>query len=148
MSDDTTFDIQRIMELIPHRYPLLLVDRIEEIELWESAVGVKNVTFNEPHFQGHFPGAPVMPGVLIIEAMAQTAGALAIASLGEDAEGKLVYFMTIDNARFRRQVGPGDQLRMHVTKTRARKTVWKFDGKAYVGDALAAEASFGAMIAG
>jgi 3-hydroxyacyl-[acyl-carrier-protein] dehydratase len=147
MSDDQTFDIQRIMELIPHRYPLLLVDRLEEIVLGESAIGVKNVTFNEPHFQGHFPGAPVMPGVLIVEAMAQTAAALVIATLGADAEGKLVYFMTIDNARFRRQVTPGDQLRMHVTKTRSRATVWKFDGKAYVGDKLAAEASFGAMIA-
>ena len=147
MSDPQTFDIQRIMELIPHRYPLLLVDRLEEIILGESAIGVKNVTFNEPHFQGHFPGAPVMPGVLIVEAMAQTAAALVIATLGADAEGKLVYFMTIDNARFRRQVTPGDQLRMHVTKTRSRATVWKFDGKAYVGDKLAAEASFGAMIA-
>ena len=147
MSDAQTFDIQRIMELIPHRYPLLLVDRLEEIVLGESAIGVKNVTFNEPHFQGHFPGAPVMPGVLIVEAMAQTAAALVIATLGADAEGKLVYFMTIDNARFRRQVTPGDQLRMHVTKTRSRATVWKFDGKAYVGDKLAAEASFGAMIA-
>ena len=147
MSDAQTFDIQRIMALIPHRYPLLLVDRLEEIHLGESAIGVKNVTFNEPHFQGHFPGAPVMPGVLIVEAMAQTAAALVIATLGADAEGKLVYFMTIDNARFRRQVTPGDQLRMHVTKTRSRATVWKFDGKAYVGDKLAAEASFGAMIA-
>jgi len=147
MSDYKTFDIQRIMELIPHRYPLLLLDRLEEIELGESAIGVKNVTFNEPHFQGHFPGAPVMPGVLIVEAMAQTAAALVIASLGTDAEGKLVYFMTIDNARFRRQVGPGDQLRMHVQKTRSRANVWKFDGKAYVGEKLAAEASFGAMIA-
>ena len=146
MSDEQTFDIQRIMELIPHRYPLLLVDRLEEIVLGKSAIGVKNVTFNEPHFQGHFPGASVMPGVLIVEAMAQTAAALVIATLGADAEGKLVYFMTIDNARFRRQVTPGDQLRMHVTKTRSRATVWKFDGKAYVGDILAAEASFGAMI--
>ena len=147
MSDEQTFDIRRIMELIPHRYPLLLVDRLEEIILGESAIGVKNVTFNEPHFQGHFPSAPVMPGVLIVEAMAQTAAALVIATLGAGAEGKLVYFMTIDNARFRRQVTPGDQLRMHVTKTRSRATVWKFDGKAYVGDKLAAEASFGAMIA-
>ncbi|MEQ9124900.1 MAG: 3-hydroxyacyl-ACP dehydratase FabZ, partial [Alphaproteobacteria bacterium] len=113
----------------------------------ERAVGLKNVTFNEPHFQGHFPGAPVMPGVLIIEAMAQTAAALVVATLGAEAEGKLVYFMTIDEARFRRQVTPGDQLRLHVQKTRARTKVWKFDGKAYVGDALAAEASFGAMIA-
>lgn len=144
---DTVFDITRILEMIPHRYPMLLVDRLEEIELGERAVGLKNVTFNEPHFQGHFPGAPVMPGVLIVEAMAQTAAALVVATLGEEAEGKLVYFMTIDEARFRRQVVPGDQLRLHVQKTRARSRVWKFEGKAYVGDALAAEAKFGAMIA-
>lgn len=140
-------DIQMIQRIIPHRYPFLLVDKVVDIQGTQSAVGIKNVTMNEPHFQGHFPGAPVMPGVLIVEAMAQTAAALVIATLGADAEGKLVYFMTIDNARFRRQVTPGDQLRMHVTKTRSRATVWKFDGKAYVGDKLAAEASFGAMIA-
>ena len=144
---DPVFDIAGILEMIPHRYPMLLVDRLEEIELGERAVGLKNVTFNEPHFQGHFPGAPVMPGVLIVEAMAQTAAALVVATLGEDAKGKLVYFMTIDEARFRRQVVPGDQLRLHVQKTRARSRVWKFEGKAYVGDALAAEAKFGAMIA-
>lgn len=144
---DTVFDITQILEMIPHRYPMLLVDRLEEIELGERAVGLKNVTFNEPHFQGHFPGAPVMPGVLIIEAMAQTAAALVVATLGEEAKGKLVYFMTIDEARFRRQVVPGDQLRLHVQKTRARSRVWKFEGKAYVGEALAAEAKFGAMIA-
>ncbi len=144
---NTSFDITRILELIPHRYPLLLVDRMESIELGERAVGIKNVTFNEPHFQGHFPGAPVMPGVLIVEALAQTAAALVIATLGPEAEGKLVYFMTIENARFRRQVTPGDQLKLHVQKTRARTRVWKFDGVAYVGDAVAAEASFSAMIA-
>jgi len=143
----STFDIKRILEMIPHRYPLLLVDRVEEVELGERAVGIKNVTFNEPHFQGHFPGAPVMPGVLIIEALAQTAAALVIATLGADAEGKLVYFMTIDQAKFRRQVTPGDQLKLHVRKTRARRTVWKFDGIAYVDGEVAAEASFGAMIA-
>ena len=140
-------DIQRILTMIPHRYPILLVDRLEDVELGESAVGIKNVTFNEPHFQGHFPGAPVMPGVLIIEAMAQTAAALVVATLGEEAEGKLVYFMTVDEARFRRQVVPGDQLTLHVQKTRARSKVWKFEGKAYVDGQLAAEAQFGAMIA-
>lgn len=147
MNDATGFDIARIMAMIPHRYPLLLVDRLEDVELGERAVGVKNVTFNEPHFQGHFPGAPVMPGVLIIEALAQTAAALVVATLGPDAEGKLVYFMTIDDAKFRRQVTPGDQLKLHVQKTRARSKVWKFDGVAYVDDAVAAQASFGAMIA-
>lgn len=144
---DSDIDITRILEMIPHRYPLLLVDKLESVELGESAVGVKNVTFNEPHFQGHFPGAPVMPGVLIVEAMAQTAAALVVATLGAEAEGKLVYFMTIDQARFRRQVTPGDQLKLHVQKTRARTKVWKFDGVAYVDGAVAAEASFGAMIA-
>lgn len=138
--------LERIMEMIPHRYPLLLVDRLEQVVLGESAVGIKNVTFNEPHFQGHFPGAPVMPGVLIVEAMAQTAAALVVATLGPGAEGKLVYFMTIDNARFRRPVVPGDQLRLHVQKTRNRRNIWKFTGKAYVGDAVAADAAFGAMI--
>ncbi len=142
-----TLDIGRIMQLLPHRYPLLLVDRIEDVVPGESAVGIKNVTFNEPHFQGHFPNAPIMPGVLIVEAMAQTAAALVIETLGAEAEGKLVYFMTIEQARFRRQVVPGDQLRMHVQKTRARSRVWKFDGVAYVGDAVATEASFSAMIA-
>ncbi len=143
----TSFDITEILAMIPHRYPMLLVDRLEEIEIGERAIGIKNVTFNEPHFQGHFPGAPVMPGVLIVEAMAQTAAALVVATLGEEARGKLVYFMTIDEARFRRQVVPGDQLKLHVQKTRARTKVWKFRGEAYVGDALAAEANFGAMIA-
>jgi 3-hydroxyacyl-[acyl-carrier-protein] dehydratase len=140
-------DIRRILSMIPHRYPILLVDQLEEVILGESAVGLKNVTFNEPHFQGHFPGTPVMPGVLIIEAMAQTAAALVVATLGEEAEGKLVYFMTIDEARFRRPVVPGDQLKLHIQKTRARSKVWKFDGKAYVNGQLAAEAQFGAMIA-
>jgi 3-hydroxyacyl-[acyl-carrier-protein] dehydratase len=147
MAQAEKIDIRRILSMIPHRYPILLVDQLEEIVLGESAVGLKNVTFNEPHFQGHFPGAPVMPGVLIIEAMAQTAAALVVATLGEEAEGKLVYFMTIDEARFRRPVVPGDQLKLHIQKTRARSKVWKFDGKAYVDGQLAAEAQFGAMIA-
>ena len=146
MAQAEKIDIRRILSMIPHRYPILLVDKLEEIVLGESAVGLKNVTFNEPHFQGHFPGAPVMPGVLIIEAMAQTAAALVVATLGEEAEGKLVYFMTIDEARFRRPVVPGDQLKLHVQKTRARSKVWKFEGKAYVDGQLVAEAQFGAMI--
>jgi 3-hydroxyacyl-[acyl-carrier-protein] dehydratase len=147
MAQVEKIDIRRILSMIPHRYPILLVDQLEEVVLGESAVGLKNVTFNEPHFQGHFPGAPVMPGVLIIEAMAQTAAALVVATLGEEAEGKLVYFMTIDEARFRRPVVPGDQLKLHVQKTRARSKVWKFEGNAYVGGQLVAEAQFGAMIA-
>jgi 3-hydroxyacyl-[acyl-carrier-protein] dehydratase len=142
----TTIDIQRIMQLIPHRYPLLLVDRIIDFVPNERAVGLKNVTMNEPHFMGHFPGAPVMPGVLIVEAMAQTAGILVMHSLGLESEGRLVYFMTIDEARFRKPVTPGDTLHIHVTKERARGMVWKFKGEAFVGETLVAEAVFSAMI--
>lgn len=139
-------DVTRIMEMIPHRYPILLVDRIVEFEEGERAVGLKNVTFNEPHFQGHFPGAPVMPGVLIVEAMAQTAAILVVKTLGEDAEGKLVYFMTIDDARFRQPVTPGDSLYIEVTKVRSRGMVWKFKGEAKVDGKVVAEATFSAMI--
>ena len=141
-----TIDINRILEMIPHRYPFLLVDRVEDVISGESAVGVKNVTMNEPFFQGHFPGRPVMPGVLIVEAMAQTAAILVVDSLGKDAEGKLVYFMTIENARFRRPVEPGDQLRLKCTKVRQRSNVWKFSGVATVGDTVVAEATYSAMI--
>ena len=141
-----TLDITRIMDMIPHRYPILLVDRIVELEEGERAVGLKNVTFNEPHFQGHFPAAPVMPCVLIVEAMAQTAAILVVKTLGEAAEGKLVYFMTIDNARFRKPVTPGDSVYIEVTKVRSRGMVWKFDGVARVNDQVVAEATFSAMI--
>ncbi|MEM7428825.1 MAG: 3-hydroxyacyl-ACP dehydratase FabZ [Pseudomonadota bacterium] len=140
-------DITRIMEMIPHRYPFLLVDRILEINRGESAVGLKNVTMNEPHFMGHFPGLPVMPGVLIVEAMAQTAAIVAVDALGDEVEGKVVYFMTIEDARFRRPVTPGDALHIHVEKTQSRGTVWKFRGEARVEGKLCAEAKFGAMIA-
>ncbi|MBO7071914.1 MAG: 3-hydroxyacyl-ACP dehydratase FabZ [Acetobacter sp.] len=136
------------MRAIPHRYPFLLVDRIEDILLGEEATGIKNVSVNEPFFQGHFPEIPVMPGVLIIEAMAQTAATLVVLTLGEAFDGKLVYFMTIDNAKFRRPVEPGDQLRIHVVKERHRANVWRFVGKARVDDVVVAEASFSAMIAG
>jgi 3-hydroxyacyl-[acyl-carrier-protein] dehydratase len=139
-------DVMRIMQLIPHRYPFLLIDKIVDAVPFTSATGIKNVSINEPHFQGHFPQRPVMPGVLIIEAMAQTAGALVVHSLGQEAEGKLVYFMTIDNARFRRPVVPGDQLHIHVVKERSRGNVWKFNGQAKVGDVLVAEATYSAMI--
>ncbi|AEP09650.1 3-hydroxyacyl-ACP dehydratase FabZ [Micavibrio aeruginosavorus] len=139
-------DITRIMEMIPHRYPILLVDRILEFVPNERAVGLKNVTFNEPHFQGHFPRFPVMPGVLIVEAMAQTAAIMVVQTLGKEAEGKLVYFMTIDEARFRKPVVPGDSLHIHVQKTKQRGPVWKFKGEAMVGDTLCAEAEFSAMI--
>ena len=139
-------DINRIMQMIPHRYPMLMIDRVINIVLGESAVGVKNVTVNEPFFQGHFPQQPVMPGVLIIESMAQTAATLVVATLGENAEGKLVYFMTIDEARFRKPVGPGDTIHIHVSKQRQRGNVWRFKGEAKVGDVLVAEAIYSAMI--
>lgn len=141
-----SLSIERIMEMIPHRYPFLLIDRVDEVVPNESAVGIKNVSFNEYYFQGHFPSQPVVPGVLIIEAMAQTAAVLVVETLGPDAEGKLVYFMTIDSARFRRPVGPGDTLHVHVQKQQNRRNVWKFKGEAKVDGALVAEATYAAMI--
>ncbi|MCA8929282.1 MAG: 3-hydroxyacyl-ACP dehydratase FabZ [Alphaproteobacteria bacterium] len=143
---DLPVPIERILEMLPHRYPLLLIDRIVEIKLDESAVAIKNISFNEPQFQGHFPSHPVMPGVLLIEAMAQTAAALVVATVGADAEGKLVYFMTVDNARFRKPVTPGDQLRIAVEKERNRGNVWKFKGRCLLDGKVAAEANFSAMI--
>lgn len=145
-SSALNIDINRIMEMIPHRYPILLVDRMLELEPGERAVGLKNVTFNEPHFQGHFPSAPVMPGVLIVEAMAQTAAILVVETVGEEIAGKLVYFMSIEEAKFRKIVTPGDSLHIHVKKIRNRGPVWKFEGKAMVGDDLHAEAVITAMI--
>lgn len=139
-------DTVRIMEMIPHRYPILLVDRLVDYTEGESAVGLKNVTMNEPHFMGHFPGQPVMPGVLIVEAMAQTSAILVVQTLGEEAEGKVVYFMTIDDARFRRPVVPGDSLYIHVEKIKQRGAVWKFKGVAKVDDQVCAEATFSAML--
>ncbi len=139
-------DILRIMELIPHRYPFLLVDRVTDVKVGESAVGIKNVTINEHFFQGHFPRQPVMPGVLIVESMAQTAAVLVVESLDDEAAGKLVYFMTIDEARFRKPVVPGDTLKVHVNKLRSRGNVWKFSGEVRVDGTLVAEARFAAMI--
>jgi 3-hydroxyacyl-[acyl-carrier-protein] dehydratase len=141
-----TLDIVRIMQMIPHRFPMLLVDKVVDIVSGESAVGIKNVTFNEPQFQGHFPRRPVMPGVMIIEAMAQTAGVLVVHTLGKEAEGKLVYFLTIDGARFRKPVVPGDVMRIHVLKDRSRGNVWRFKCEAKVDDKVAAEALVSAMI--
>jgi 3-hydroxyacyl-[acyl-carrier-protein] dehydratase len=142
----TTIDIMRIMEMIPHRYPFLMIDRVVELEVDQHAVGLKNVSINESFFQGHFPRKPVMPGVLIIEAMAQTAAVLVVKTLEGDAAGKLVYFMTVDDARFRKPVVPGDTLRIRVDKLRSRGNVWKFAGKVQVEDVLVAEARFAAMI--
>ncbi len=140
-----TMDIMRLMKLLPHRYPFLLVDRIIEVDGDRSAIGIKNVTVNEPHFQGHFPGHPVMPGVLIIEAMAQTAGAICINSTAGDRPS-LVYFMTIDNAKFRRPVVPGDRLEIRVTKLKQRGNIWRFGCEATVDGAKAAEAEISAMM--
>lgn len=139
-------DIKRVMELLPHRYPLLMIDGIKEMRGTQSAIGIKNVTFNEPHFQGHFPGMPVMPGVLIVEAMAQTAGALVLNGLGQGAENKIVYFMSIDKAKFRKPVVPGDVMHVHVNKLQNRGPVWKFSGEAKVDGTVVAEADFAAMI--
>ncbi len=138
-------DIQGVMKLLPHRYPFLMVDRIVDIDRDISAVGIKNVTINEPHFQGHFPGQPVMPGVLIIEAMAQTAGAICIHNRGSDSPS-IVYFMTIDNAKFRKPVVPGDRLEIHVRKLKQRGTIWRFACEALVDGAKVAEAEIAAMI--
>src|SRR3546814_17315420 len=124
----TSADILRVMEMIPHRQPFLMIDRVEDIRARESAVGIKNVTINEEYFRGHFPSRPVMPGVLIIEAMAQTAAVLVVATLGEGARGKLVYFMTIENARFRKQVVPGGQVRLHVNVLQTGRAEWRERG--------------------
>ncbi|QND47090.1 3-hydroxyacyl-ACP dehydratase FabZ [Rhizobium lusitanum] len=137
-------DIIEIMKLLPHRYPFLMVDRIIEIDSDNSAIGIKNVTANEPQFTGHFPGAPIMPGVLLIEGMAQTAGA--ICARKDGIGGNLVYFMTIDNARFRKPVVPGDRVEFHVVKQKQRGTIWKFHCDAKVDGSVVAEADIGAMI--
>jgi 3-hydroxyacyl-[acyl-carrier-protein] dehydratase len=146
-AEKLVLDIEQIKKLLPHRAPFLFIERLTDIVPNESATAYKAVSYNEPHFLGHFPNYSVMPGVLIVEAMAQASGALVMHSLGQSAENKLVYFMTIDNARFRKPVTPGDMLRMQVKAIRRRGPVWKFGGEAYVGDALCAEAEFSAMIA-
>ncbi len=142
----SAFDILSIKRMIPHRYPMLLVDRVVNVVPGASAVGLKGVTGNEPHFEGHFPVRPVMPGVLIVEAMAQTAGVLVVATLDLIDSNALVYFMSIESAKFRSTVVPGELLELHVTILRGRGKVWKFAGAARVGETLAAEAEFTAMI--
>ncbi len=142
----TAKDVMEIMEMIPHRYPFLMIDRVVDMLPGVSAVGIKNVTINEPFFQGHFPSQPVFPGVLIIEAMAQTAAIVVVETMEGKSAGKLVYFMTVDEARFRRPVVPGDVLKIHVTKLRNRRNVWKFRGEARVDGVLMAEATYSAMI--
>lgn len=141
-----TADIMQVMKLLPHRYPFLLIDKIVEMDGDDSCVGIKNVTINEPHFQGHFPERPVFPGVLLIEAMAQTAGALCVHARGSDAPPQLVYFMTIDKAKFRKPVEPGDQVHFHVKKIRQRSNIWKFDAQAKVDGNKVAEAEVSAML--
>jgi 3-hydroxyacyl-[acyl-carrier-protein] dehydratase len=141
-----TIDIVRILKLLPHRYPFLLVDKIIEMDGDNSAIGVKNVTINEPFFQGHFPDFPVMPGVLLIEGMAQTAGALCMANLAVEIEPQIVYFIAIDRARFRRPVLPGDTVHYHMLKRRNRGRVWRFEGQAKVNGQLVAEAEISATI--
>jgi 3-hydroxyacyl-[acyl-carrier-protein] dehydratase len=145
MTDSASLDVEQIKKLLPHRAPMLLVEKLADIVPLESATGYKAVSINEPFFMGHFPERALMPGVLIVEAMAQTAGALVVHSLSGKTTSS-VYFLTIDNARFRKPVVPGDLLRMPVKKLRQRGPVWKFEGKAFVGDDLCAEAEFSAMI--
>ncbi|OSQ37937.1 3-hydroxyacyl-ACP dehydratase FabZ [Thalassospira mesophila] len=146
MTELVNVDIQRILEMIPHRYPFLLIDKVIDIAADESAVGIKNVTMNEPQFTGHFPQQPIMPGVLIIESMAQTAAILVVHTLGADAEGKLVYFMSIDSARFRKPVVPGDVMHIHVRKKQSRGPVWKFESEVRVDGVVVAQATISAMI--
>ena len=149
VSPDTAIeviDIARIMHAIPHRYPFLMIDRVVDVVPNRSAIGIKNVSVNESFFAGHFPNHPVMPGVLIIESMAQTAAVLVVETLGPKAAGKVVYFMSIEGAKFRRPVVPGDQLRIHCTKERNRGNVWKFNAVARVDGVSVAEAKYAAMI--
>ena len=144
--DVTLVDVKQLLKFIPHRYPFMLLDRMVDVRYGHSATGIKNVTLNEPFFQGHFPGHPVMPGVLIIESMAQTAAALVISGMGPQTGTPLVYFMSIENAKFRKPVTPGDQLHLELVKDRKRGNVWRFNGTARVDGVVVAEASITAMI--
>jgi 3-hydroxyacyl-[acyl-carrier-protein] dehydratase len=139
-------DYAGVLRMLPHRFPMLMVDRVVDLVAHESAVGVKNVTFNEPFFPGHFPSDPIMPGVLLVEALGQTAAVLMVASLGTDTSDKSVYFMAIDGARFRRPVRPGDEVRLAVRLQKARLGVWRFAGQAMIGGHMASEAEFSAKL--
>jgi 3-hydroxyacyl-[acyl-carrier-protein] dehydratase len=145
-TEPVSVDTEGIMRMIPHRFPFLMIDRVVNLVPGVGAIGIKNVSINEPFFQGHFPSRPVMPGVLLIEAMAQTAAVVVVHTLGEAFQGKLVYFMSVENARFRKPVFPGDQLHVHVTRQHNRANVWKFSGEAKVDGVLVAEAIYTAMI--
>lgn len=148
MSEQLEADIERIQRILPHRYPFLLVDRVVDIQGTQSARGIKNVTMNEPHFQGHFPGHPIMPGVTIVEAMAQTAAVMVGTALGLEDKNMLIYFMGIDKCKFRRKVVPGDVVEMDLTTLRGKPggKVWKFSGRARVGEETACEVEFSAMM--
>jgi len=146
MADLAHADIQLIQDILPHRYPFLLVDKVVDIDGVASAKGIKNVTMNEPHFQGHFPGTPIMPGVTIVEAMAQTAGVMVGVTKELAGTNFLIYFMAIDKCKFRRKVVPGDVLEMTIETVRGGSKIWKFKGRAMVGDEMAAEAEFTAMV--
>ena len=146
-AETQSLDIRQILELLPHRYPFLFVDRIEQIQGDESCVGIKNVTFNEPFFQGHFPNRPVMPAVLLLEGMAQSAGAICSLALKRDRAPKLVYFITIDKAKFRRPIIPGDRVEYHMRRLARRRNMWWYRGEAKVDGQIACEAELGAMIA-
>jgi 3-hydroxyacyl-[acyl-carrier-protein] dehydratase len=139
-------DHERVKQMIPHRFPFLMVDKVVNLTSGISALGLKNVSAGEPYFSGHFPSQAVMPGVLMVEAMAQTAGVLVVYTLGKESEGKLVYFMSVDDARFRKLVLPGDQVKVHVKVLRHRANVWKFEGICYVDGVKVSEATFSAMI--
>jgi 3-hydroxyacyl-[acyl-carrier-protein] dehydratase len=141
----TDADLDLIQRIIPHRYPFLLIDKVRDVVANKSCVGIKNVTYNEPQFQGHFPGMPIFPGVMIIEAMAQTSGILVGLSMDLVDKGAKVFFMGVDGVKFRRKVVPGDVLELHVTALRGGGRVWKFEGRAMVGTELACEATFSAM---
>jgi len=147
MEPTLPMDVNDIMKILPHRFPFLLVDRIVELEHGKRCVGIKNVTINEPFFTGHFPGHPVMPGVLIVEAMAQVAGIMAYLASDEETRKKVSYFMAIENAKFRKPVLPGDQLRIEITTTLNRRGIWGVDGKAFVDGRLVTEASLKATFA-